>query len=250
MDKKHIKSFKTWMLVLIACFFLSSSTGCTRNDSSSGNKEASSNPNTQQASPSQKPGEDKAAPGDEKAENNKPAADKTQEIECDWTLTVDDTVSTKVNGYDFKCTLNVKATKIGGKNDIGAYGGTVKLTYEYKMQNQGVTGNATGSGQDPNIVIDVVPYDVAKYSDFGTEGGKNAPLAPLIEYDTMALGNFNLTGSGLSKESSGGAEWSKQESKTIAVPYKIAVEGGQVVIELPSIAPNIKFKGMLTGTPR
>lgn len=243
MDRKSIRNYKLCIFVLIAFTILLSNAGCT----STGSNDKTSVKN--EAPASQKPDEDKAATGDEKTKDNNPAANKSQEVECDWTLTVNDTVSTKVNGYDFKCTLSVNVTKIGGKNDIGIYGGTVKLSYEYKMQSQGVTGNAVGSGQDLNSVITVVPYEVDKFSDFGVKSG-NSPLAPLIEYDTMALGNFNLTGNGISKESARGAEWSKQESKTISVPYKIAIDGGQAALELPSIAPDIKFKGVLTGTPR
>jgi hypothetical protein len=57
-------------------------------------------------------------------------------------------------------------------------------------------------------------------------------------------------GSGIAKEQANGASWSTSNSKAVAVPYRLLVEGGQVTVELPSIAPGVQFKGMLTGTPR
>lgn len=45
------------------------------------------------------------------------------------------------------------------------------------------------------------------------------------------------------------ASWNTSDSKTIPVPFRMAVDGGQVTIELHTVAPGVKFKGMITGTP-
>jgi len=166
-----------------------------------------------------------------------------QEVECNWTLNVNDTISTKVNGYDFECTLQINATKNGGIEETGTYTGDVSLSYEYRMENQGIQGNTTGSGHDSAVVFELVTYDDNKEDEL-------LPLAQLVEYDVMATGSFNLIGTGISNESAGGGSWSKEESKATEMPFKIAVDGGQVDVELPTLIPNMYFNGMLTGTPK
>ena len=65
----------------------------------------------------------------------------------------------------------------------------------------------------------------------------------------MAIGSLTLTGSGEAAESAGAASWSTSDSNTIPVPYRMAVDGGKVTIELYTIAPGVKLNGMITGTP-
>lgn len=167
------------------------------------------------------------------------------ETECNWTLEVSDTQTAKVNGYDFTCTLSIMGIKLGGTDELGTYRGLVTLDYQYDMQKGNVGGNAAGGGQEIDAVIEVVPYDEGKYSDAPGQ----TQLAGLVEYDAMALGNLLLTGSGEATQTAGGASWNTAESKTISVPYRLTVEGGQVRIELYTVAPGVQFAGMITGTP-
>jgi hypothetical protein len=162
--------------------------------------------------------------------------------EANWTLEVSDTQTAKISGYDFTCTLSIMAVKLGGTSDLGTYRGTVTFDYEYNMKQGNISGNAKGSGQQVDAVIEVVAYDVEKYA-------AGDPLAPLTEFDGMALGSLILKGSGVSNEQAGGATWSTGESRTINTPYKLTVEGGQVQIILTGIAPGTAFQGMITGTP-
>lgn len=171
----------------------------------------------------------------------------SQEVECDWTLAVNDTVKTKSNGYDLTCTLKIDAVKAGGISETGTYVGAASISYEYDMQRGDVAGNAAGAGQDANAKVAVTSYDAAAYSDAGPDNGA---LAPVVEYDAMALGSFAFTGTGLSQESAGGAQWSEEKGNTTQVPFRMAVDGGQVSVELPSIAPNVVFEGTITGTPK
>jgi hypothetical protein len=164
--------------------------------------------------------------------------------ECNWTLEVSDTQTSQVNGYDLTCTLSIMAIKLGGTDDLGAYRGIVTFDYKYDMQQGGVSGNAKGGGQEVDAIIEVVKYDEAAY-----DANENQALAPLMTFDGMAIGNLILKGSGVANEQAGGGSWSTEESKTVTVPYKLTVDGGQVKIRLTTVAPAATFSGMITGTP-
>ena len=174
-----------------------------------------------------------------------PTPEHEQETECNWTLEVSNTQTANVNGYDFTCTLSIMGIKLGGTDELGAYRGLVTLDYQYDMQQGNVGGNASGGGQEIDAIIEIVAYDEGKYSDAAGQ----TQLAPLVQYDAMALGNLILTGSGEASESAGGVNWSTGETKTIPVPYRMTVDGGQVSIELTTVAPGVQFTGMITGTP-
>lgn len=130
-------------------------------------------------------------------------------------------------------------------DELETYRGTVTLEYKYDMVNGNISGNSSGSGQELDAVIEVVGYDDDKYMEMA---GK-VDLSSLVAYDAMALGSFILTGSGEVHEQGGGASWSTSDSKTLSAPFRMSVDGGQVVIELYTIAPNANFKGMITGAP-
>jgi hypothetical protein len=177
--------------------------------------------------------------------------EQAKEVECNWTLSVDDTETIKVNGYEMTCTIQIDAVKEGGTDIMGTYAGSAALIYEYDMQKGNVQGNAKGKGKDQNVSFDMVAYDVNAYSNHGVtlKKGDLPLLPPLTEQDAMGLGIFALTGGGNSKESVGSASWSTGESKIVQVPFKIAVGGSQAVIQLPTIAQGAIFKGIVTGTP-
>lgn len=198
--------------------------------------------NTSHASSASVEQEETNTASNEEAETSE---ESTAEVECNWTLEVSDTVTTQLNGYDFKCTLAIMAVKLGGKDELGTYRGIVTIKYQYDMKQGNVAGNAAGEGQEIDAVIEVVQYEEQAYN----EATGQTDLAELVQYDAMAIGNLVLTGSGEAAESAGGASWSTSNEKTIPVPYRMAVDGGKVTIELYTIAPGVKFNGMITGTP-
>jgi hypothetical protein len=234
--KKQWKDIPALLTVLGLIFAL---TAC--GSAPSGNAPSSDAP------PSGSPRQTAPAESDAPTESGPPAdtetPDGSEEVECSWSLDVDDTISTKVNGYDFQCRLEIHAVKSGGTDDLGTYSGTMSITYEYQMQNGNVSGNASGSGQDANAVLEFTVYDKEQYTDEA-----NTELAPLVEYDAMSFGSFSVTGSGFSEEQAGGGSWSTDDSKTVAVPYQILIDGGQVTVNLPSLV-STPFSGMVTGTP-
>jgi hypothetical protein len=222
------KCFRQTFLAALLCIMMITATGCGSDPA----------PSASSGTPAPSSSSDSTTP-------EASASAESEEVECNWLLEVSDTQTSKVNGYDFTCTLTISAEKSGGKDEMGSYTGTASIQYEYKKSSGGISGNAEGSGQDNNAVFDVVAYDVEQFAD---AAGPD-PLAPLIPSDTMALGSLNLTGTGLANESAGGADWSTSDSKTVAAPFRMAVDGGQVIIELYTIAPGVLFKGILTGTP-
>jgi len=228
-----MKKYLLWILIFSTLsLFPLSLYGCAKaktDDPSSQPTAASSAANTESAEPSE-------APTDSEPPEH--------ETECNWTLEVSDTVTTEVKGYAFTCTLSIMAVKLGGTDVLGTYRGIVTLDYSYDMQQGNVSGNASGGGREVDAVIEVVAYDAEKYDSAG-----EAQLAQLIEYDAMAIGSLILSGSGDANETAGGAGWSTAESKTIAVPYRMAIDGGQVSIELYTTAPGASFSGLITGTP-
>lgn len=166
-------------------------------------------------------------------------------LECLWTLSVDQTVETELNGYAFTGTLTVIAVKLGGTDEYGMYTGTVHLQYAMHMARGSVSGDATGQGQDLYAAIEVVPYTSAA---FDAAGGL-PELTELVAYGAMALGEFLLTGTGDATQTSGGASWSTQDSKAVPAPYRMSVDGGQVRLELYTVLPGVVFTGMITGEP-
>jgi hypothetical protein len=164
--------------------------------------------------------------------------------EANWTLEVSDTQTSQVNGYDLTCKLSIMAVKLGGTDELGTYRGLVTFDYEYDMKKGGVSGNAKGGGQEVDAIIEIVKYDEAAY-----DPNLDPALASLTTFDAMAIGNLILKGSGNATEQAGGGTWSTGESKTVTVPYKLGVLGGQVRITLTTVAPGATFSGMITGTP-
>lgn len=173
------------------------------------------------------------------------SAQTVQTVECLWTLKIDQTVETELNGYAFTGTLTVLAVKLGGTDAFGVYSGTAHIQYAMHTAQGSVSGAASGEGQDLYAAIEVVPYQ----SDAYDLAGGQPELSELVAYDAMALGEFLLTGVGNAVETSGGASWSTQESKAVPAPYRMTVDGGQVRLELYTVIPGAVFTGMITGEP-
>lgn len=189
-----------------------------------------------------------------------PAASPTQAPkEADWTLHVDDTIETSIEGISIIYTFTLDAVKHGGTTDIGSYTGTAAL--KQKMDASGlsselvtVIGGVETDIRSDNVQIDIVSYDREKYDDFGLVEGE-APLSLLSEPDSMAIGSITMSGSGsfdvsadAPQNTHGQVQFNKEG--TGELNYKINVEGGQVSVTIPMLNLPDSFKGMITGVPR
>lgn len=189
-----------------------------------------------------------------------PTASPTQAPkEADWTLHVDDTIETKIEGISIIYTFTLDAVKHGGTTDMGSYTGTAFL--KQKMDASGlssgpvaVTGGVETDIRADNVQIDIVAYDRGKYDDFGLADGE-PPVSLLSEPDGMALGSITMSGSGkfdVSADAPQNTHVQKKFSKdgTGELTYKLNVEGGQVSVSIPMLNLPDSFKGMLTGVPK
>lgn len=180
--------------------------------------------------------------------------DKNRPIECDWTLHVDDTIYVEIEGVAVKHNLIVDAYKQGGKDDLGIYMGKVTLYSEADLSALSndafaVNGETGGAGTDSKALIEIVSYDVQAYCPDPEE------LVPLLTYDSMALGVFNLNGYGFLSMSMAGIDGTQgngeeQFAGSVPIQYKILVNGGKVSVEIPSLNAPEMFEGMITGSPK
>lgn len=189
-----------------------------------------------------------------------PTASPTQAPkEADWTLHVEDTIETKIEGISIIYTFTLDAVKHGGTTDVGSYTGTASL--KQKMDASGLSGQlVTVAGgvetdiRSDNVHIDIVAYDREKYDDFGLRSGE-VPTSLLMEADSMALGSITMSGSGnfdVSADAPQNTHAQLQFNKegTGGLDYKLNVEGGQVSVSIPMLNLPGSFKGMITGVPR
>jgi hypothetical protein len=210
------RNMKKYLLVILMAIFILSLAACSRGDASEGMTEP-------------------------------------EPLECDWTLHVDDTITEVVEGIPIAHTLIIDAYKKGGTDDLGLYEGTVTLSSRADLSaltNEAfsVTGDTGGMGSDDAAKLEIIGYDVVKYSP-GLE------LAPLIEYNGMSLGVFYLKGYGyinMNMTGKDGIQGSGNEQFESSVPieFKLLVNGGKVSIEIPSLKSVQTFDGMITGNPK
>ena len=179
--------------------------------------------------------------------------DENNPVECDWTLHVDDKITVVVEGIPIAHTLIIDAYKKGGTDDLGLYEGTVTLSSGADLgiltnEAFSVTGNTGGMGSDNAAKFEIVIYDAVKYTT-----GKD--LVPLIKYDGMSLGVFNLKGYGyfnmniIGKDGMQGGGNEEFES-SVPIEFKMLVNGGKVSIQIPSLKSLETFDGMITGNPK
>ncbi len=181
------------------------------------------------------------------------AASANGAVECDWTMTVSGTDQRQLGDFTFIYTLDLTAEKKGGTTDQGAYTGTARLTMHFdasqmsKISRTGVAGFVDMDMSADSFTFDVVGYNEEAYSNFGGED----VLAPLVQYDSMALVDLPLTITGdhdvssAIGHSSGG--YINEES---TLPMKVAIDGGQVTVSIDVPWFYGTFHGMVVGTPK
>lgn len=242
---------KRFAAFLLAICILLAFAGCS-------NKPAADAP----VKPSKDPATPKAAietPAHEKTESlPQPATAQNSALECDWTLHVDDIVTKTTDGLAVKYNLVLIADKEGGIDEIGTYTGTVHLTIDFDASQMSkdmikVMGGFNVDVSASSFTFDLVGYDIETYSRYSLKEGE-APIMPLVQYDSMALATPEMSGEGSidvfvkgpgaqggHKDNAGGA---------MAVPLKIAITGGQVNVSIPMLNLGDSFNGMVTGTPK
>lgn len=220
-------------LVMVMITFLS--LGCSNK-----NEQPQPNPETQQSS----------------------AKQKAKELNCKWTIAVNDTITVNNQGLPITYTLNFSANKNGGTQPIGTYTGKAALTMKSDfskipgMQNKyfKISGGADGQGTDNKIKLDI--GWTSKNTQENPPAGED-PLAPLtppegdpdiiyVGDSTMnlsGLGSITLSAKGIQGENANIGDSKKSSG---AVPYSVKINGASVEITIQKAGT---FKGTLTGTP-
>ncbi len=174
-------------------------------------------------------------------------------VECDWTMTVSGTDRRQLGDFTFVYTLDMTAEKQGGTTDQGAYIGTAYLamyldaSQASKIAGTDVAGFIDMDMSADSFSFDVVGYSEEAYSDFG--GGD--VLAPLVQYDSMALLDLPVTTTGDHDVSSAfGHVAGEYIDEASTLPMKIAIDGGQVTVSIDEPWFYGTFHGMVAGTPK
>lgn len=182
-------------------------------------------------------------------------------VECDWVLKVDQTIPVKTDGMTVEYTLVLIAEKKGGTDVSGTYEGAAYIgckldISEFSNEVVEMTGGFDINAYGNNIIFDVIPYDINDYTDYGLKKDELG-LAPLVEYETMALLSPEMTGTGIvnpniqgKPEGSVSAEFNESVSSTVPVPMKITIRSGKVNVDLPTLKVGRYFEGQLLGVPK
>ncbi len=190
----------------------------------------------------------KQEPGSKDSSN---AASQSGLVECDWTMEVHDTVETNLNGAIIVYTLDIDAVKNGGTDDIGSYQGTLHLKQDHKLPPEAIGVNYK-EFDEKSFSFELAPYKSDEYADYGLEKGV-APVAPLIQYDSMCLKDQNLNGRwhyDVVDAEDPAIRVSNDDATNATVKIKMVVEGGQVKIDIVFPFQKVPgFKGMITGSP-
>lgn len=181
-----------------------------------------------------------------------------QAVDCVWTLHVDQTIPVDTDGMTINYTLVLIAQKAGGQDVNGMYEGAAYLACQLDASNLSnevfnVSGGFDVHAFANNLSFEVTDYNVQDYSDYGVSGGA-AALAPLVQYESMALLTPDMQGSGVLNPSITGVQGehggiNESVSDSTAVPMKITVNSGQAAVDIPSFNIDKSFKGSLTGIP-
>ena len=181
--------------------------------------------------------------------------------ECNWFLKVDETIPVKSEGgFTTDYTLVLIAVKEGGTDVTGTYEGAVYIGCKLDISefSNGIIDMSGGfdiEAYGNDVVFDIVPYNGDTYVDYGLKEGELG-LAPLLSYETMALLSPEMTGTGIidpsiqgKPEGSVSAEFNESVSSKVPVPIKIAIQSGNVTVELPTFKIGRTFKGQVLGIP-
>lgn len=179
-------------------------------------------------------------------------------LECNWLLKVDQTIPVTTDELTVNYTLVLIAQKVGGTDVYGTYEGAAYFGSELDASNLSnsfldVTGGFNIKAFANNLSFQIVPYDKEKYSRYGI-GENEAPVVPLVDYESMALFSPQMTGSGVLNPHVTGenvnAGYNDSASGTAPVTIKIAVKSGKADVDVPTFNVGSSFKGLLLGDPQ
>lgn len=187
-----------------------------------------------------------------------PADIGDEPVDCNWTMYVDQTIPITKDGLTVNYTLLLIAQKAGGKDVNGTYQGAAYVGINFdasQMSNEALSflGGFDVNAYAYDLNLDVVSYDIEAYSDYGLKEGE-APIAPLVPYESMALispqmegtGTLNPSFSGIQGEQGGIDE---SVTSTTAMTMKITINSGKVSVYIPELNISYSFNGTLTGEP-
>lgn len=179
-------------------------------------------------------------------------------LDCDWTLHVDQTIPIESDGMTVNYTLVLIAQKIGGTDVYGTYEGAAYIGTSLDASNLSnafidVTGGFDMHAFANNLSFELVPYDIEAYSRYDVGEGE-APIAPLVSYESMALISPEMTGGGVLNPNVTDIQgmnmgYEAEAFGTEAVTMKITVNSGMVQVVVPSFNISHSFEGRLLGDP-
>lgn len=182
------------------------------------------------------------------------------ELEADWTLHVNQTITVESEGLPINHTLILVAKKTGGTDIYGSYEGLAYVRTQLDasvLSNEviAVSGGFNLECSSDAIQFEILPYDADSFfAAMPTDSADTITIAPLAEFNGMARLSPDMQGSGVINPLVQGiqgerAEYSDAVSDTLVMPMRIGVSNADVYVEVPSLKIGQMFKGMLTGDP-
>lgn len=174
-------------------------------------------------------------------------------LERTWTLKVDQTIPVKEGDVTVNHTLVLIAQKKGGKDIYGTYEGAAYIGSHLDLSPLAKILVKLSGGYDidifaNNLSFEIEPFDLDRYSSYGSKD--KASLAPLVQYDFMALLSPEMKGGIILNPTVKGidgtqASYEASGGGTAPVPMKIAIKSGKVHVNIPTIVSET-FEGEIT----
>lgn len=182
---------------------------------------------------------------------------KSEEINANWTINVNDKITVDSKGLPIKYTLVFAATKNGGTGLTGTYKGTATLTEEADFSKlPGLPNNVikVGGGINGKMTDSKVNFNMGWTSPADNKDGELAPLVPSDDDPNVVFtgsGTFNFSGDAslnVQADAIGGEKgrYYDEAKGKAGLGFKIEINGATAKITIPSIGT---FKGTATGEP-
>ncbi len=181
------------------------------------------------------------------------------EVEANWTLYVDQTITVESEGLPVDYTLILSAKKSGGTDIYGKYEGSAYVRTQLDasvLSNEAfaVSGGFNIECSSDSIAFEILPYDADSFFTLmPDESADVTTLAPLAEFNGMALLSADMQGSGVINPQIQGDNvqggYDNSQSGAVTMSMRIGVSNADVYVEVPSLKIGQMFKGMMTGSP-
>ena len=195
------------------------------------------------------------------------AAAGTQAVECHWIMEVDEQVDKDIEGVKHSYHLVLLMEKAGGTDKTGTYTGKLLLKTEQDIASAqeavfedeiSLKGTNTIESHADGLKMSIVPFAGDVFAQYGfTKESPDAPLMPLApigEYDAMALEKPELSSTQtysvvMTMEDGETADMSDVKTFISPILVKILISGADVNVYLQELNLSGGFKGTLTGIP-